>query len=111
MPEESKSFAVGMFLGRLNTEQLFPYPSVLSEEQAQTLRELVGPVARFFEEVNDPARNDALERCGRRHPAGPQGAGGLRAADPHRAGGAGAQQHPRTFRSPPNLGTPPPSPP
>ncbi|GAB0201195.1 very long-chain specific acyl-CoA dehydrogenase, mitochondrial [Grus japonensis] len=60
--EESKSFAVGMFLGRLNTEQVFPYPSVLSEEQEQTLQELVGPVARFFEEVNDPARNDALER-------------------------------------------------
>ncbi|XP_037982618.1 very long-chain specific acyl-CoA dehydrogenase, mitochondrial-like, partial [Motacilla alba alba] len=25
--EESKSFAVGMFLGRLNAEQVFPYPS------------------------------------------------------------------------------------
>ncbi|XP_068855436.1 very long-chain specific acyl-CoA dehydrogenase, mitochondrial, partial [Aphelocoma coerulescens] len=60
--EESKSFAVGMFLGRLSTEQVFPYPAVLSEEQEQTLRELVGPVSRFFEEVNDPARNDALEK-------------------------------------------------
>ncbi|XP_064293711.1 very long-chain specific acyl-CoA dehydrogenase, mitochondrial isoform X2 [Phalacrocorax carbo] len=59
---ESKSFAVGMFLGRLNTEQVFPYPSALSEEQEQTLQELVGPVTRFFEEVNNPARNDALER-------------------------------------------------
>ncbi|XP_068785427.1 very long-chain specific acyl-CoA dehydrogenase, mitochondrial isoform X2 [Struthio camelus] len=60
--EESKSFAVGMFLGRLNAEQVFPFPSALNEEQTQTLRELVGPVVRFFEEVNDPARNDALER-------------------------------------------------
>ena len=35
---------------------------MLSEEQAQFLKELVGPVARFFEEVNDPAKNDALEK-------------------------------------------------
>ncbi|XP_053120732.1 very long-chain specific acyl-CoA dehydrogenase, mitochondrial [Hemicordylus capensis] len=58
---ESKSFAVGMFKGQVNTEQVFPYPSALSEEQAQTLQELVGPVSRFFEEVNDPAKNDVLE--------------------------------------------------
>ncbi|XP_077645641.1 very long-chain specific acyl-CoA dehydrogenase, mitochondrial isoform X1 [Lonchura striata] len=60
--EESKSFAVGMFLGRLNAEQVFPYPSVLTEEQEQTLRELVGPLSRFFEEVNNPFKNDALEK-------------------------------------------------
>ncbi|GAB1296337.1 Very long-chain specific acyl-CoA dehydrogenase, mitochondrial [Apodemus speciosus] len=59
---ESKSFAVGIFKGQLNTEQVFPYPSVLTEEQTQFLKELVGPVARFFEEVNDPAKNDSLEK-------------------------------------------------
>uniref|UniRef100_A0A674GV85 Very long-chain specific acyl-CoA dehydrogenase, mitochondrial n=1 Tax=Taeniopygia guttata TaxID=59729 RepID=A0A674GV85_TAEGU len=51
-----------MFLGRLNAEQVFPYPSVLTEEQEQTLRELVGPLSRFFEEVNNPFKNDALEK-------------------------------------------------
>ncbi|EDL12521.1 acyl-Coenzyme A dehydrogenase, very long chain, isoform CRA_a [Mus musculus] len=51
-----------MFKGQLTIDQVFPYPSVLSEEQAQFLKELVGPVARFFEEVNDPAKNDALEK-------------------------------------------------
>ncbi|OBS80440.1 hypothetical protein A6R68_21340 [Neotoma lepida] len=59
---ESKSFAVGMFKGQLTTDQVFPYPSVLSEDQTQFLKELVGPVARFFEEVNDPAKNDSLEQ-------------------------------------------------
>ncbi|XP_055114570.1 very long-chain specific acyl-CoA dehydrogenase, mitochondrial isoform X2 [Symphalangus syndactylus] len=58
---ESKSFAVGMFKGQLTTNQVFPYPSVLNEEQTQFLKELVEPVSRFFEEVNDPAKNDALE--------------------------------------------------
>ncbi|XP_062967831.1 very long-chain specific acyl-CoA dehydrogenase, mitochondrial isoform X2 [Cynocephalus volans] len=58
---ESKSFAVGIFKGQLTTSQVFPFPSVLNEEQTQFLKELVGPVSRFFEEVNDPAKNDALE--------------------------------------------------
>ncbi|XP_026581134.1 very long-chain specific acyl-CoA dehydrogenase, mitochondrial-like, partial [Pseudonaja textilis] len=58
--QETKSFAVGIFKGQIITEQVFPYPSVLNEEQTQTLQELVGPVARFFEEVNNPSRNDEL---------------------------------------------------
>ncbi|XP_054989574.1 very long-chain specific acyl-CoA dehydrogenase, mitochondrial [Sorex araneus] len=58
---ESKSFAVGMFKGQLTTNQVFPYPAVLNEEQTQFLKELVGPVTRFLEEVNDPAKNDMLE--------------------------------------------------
>ncbi|XP_006899153.1 PREDICTED: very long-chain specific acyl-CoA dehydrogenase, mitochondrial isoform X2 [Elephantulus edwardii] len=60
--QESKSFAVGMFKGQLTTEHVFPYPAVLSEEQTQFLKELVGPVSRFFEEVNNPANNDSLEQ-------------------------------------------------
>lgn len=59
---ESKSFAVGMFKGELTTDQVFPYPSVLNEEQTQFLKELVGPVSRFFEEVNDSAKNDMMEQ-------------------------------------------------
>ncbi|XP_070419109.1 very long-chain specific acyl-CoA dehydrogenase, mitochondrial isoform X3 [Equus przewalskii] len=59
---ESKSFAAGMFKGQLTTDQVFPYPSVLNEEQTQFLKELVGPVSRFFEEVNDPAKNDMLKQ-------------------------------------------------
>ncbi|KAL2765730.1 very long-chain specific acyl-CoA dehydrogenase, mitochondrial isoform 4 [Daubentonia madagascariensis] len=50
-----------MFKGQLITDQVFPYPSVLNEEQTQFLKELVGPMSRFFEEVNDPAKNDTLE--------------------------------------------------
>jgi hypothetical protein len=71
-----------MFKGQLTTEQVFPYPSgkgkgsqcsvgssqspssdkpvpplptttVLTEEQTQFLKELVGPVARFFQVRND----------------------------------------------------------
>lgn len=59
---ESKSFAVNIFKGQIATPQVFPFPSALNEEQEQFLRELVGPCAKFFEEVNDPAKNDALEK-------------------------------------------------
>ncbi|XP_076145103.1 very long-chain specific acyl-CoA dehydrogenase, mitochondrial [Alosa pseudoharengus] len=59
---ESKSFAVNMFKGQISTAQVFPYPSVMNEEQTQFLQELVGPCSKFFEEVNDPAKNDALEK-------------------------------------------------
>uniref|UniRef100_A0A8C5CGR8 Very long-chain specific acyl-CoA dehydrogenase, mitochondrial n=1 Tax=Gadus morhua TaxID=8049 RepID=A0A8C5CGR8_GADMO len=61
-PVESKSFAANIFKGQITTAQVFPFPSVLNEEQDQFLRELVGPVAKFFEEVNDPAKNDSLEK-------------------------------------------------
>uniref|UniRef100_A0A8C5AWL1 Very long-chain specific acyl-CoA dehydrogenase, mitochondrial n=1 Tax=Gadus morhua TaxID=8049 RepID=A0A8C5AWL1_GADMO len=61
-PQESKSFAANIFKGQITTAQVFPFPSVLNEEQDQFLRELVGPVAKFFEEVNDPAKNDSLEK-------------------------------------------------
>ncbi|XP_076843444.1 very long-chain specific acyl-CoA dehydrogenase, mitochondrial [Brachyhypopomus gauderio] len=59
---ESKSFAMNMFKGQISTSQVFPFPSVLNEDQSQFLRELVGPCEKFFEEVNDPAKNDALEK-------------------------------------------------
>ncbi|KAL0993757.1 hypothetical protein UPYG_G00113280 [Umbra pygmaea] len=58
---ESQSFAVNMFKGQINPSQVFPFPSVMNEEQTQFLQELVPPVSKFFEEVNDPVKNDALE--------------------------------------------------
>uniref|UniRef100_A0A3B1K3X2 Very long-chain specific acyl-CoA dehydrogenase, mitochondrial n=1 Tax=Astyanax mexicanus TaxID=7994 RepID=A0A3B1K3X2_ASTMX len=51
-----------MFKGQISTTQVFPFPSVLNEDQSTFLRELVGPVSKFFEEVNDPAKNDTLEK-------------------------------------------------
>ncbi|KAJ8416633.1 hypothetical protein AAFF_G00325110 [Aldrovandia affinis] len=59
---ESKSFAVNMFKGQINTAQVFPFPSVMNEEQTEFLRELVGPVSKFFDEVNDAMENDNLEK-------------------------------------------------
>ena len=55
---ESNSFVMNTFLGKHNTSQVFPYPDALSADQKETLQMLVDPTRKFFEEVNDAARND-----------------------------------------------------
>lgn len=59
--KESQSFTMNMFRGQLNISQVFPYPEVLTEDQTDTLKMLVDPVSKFFDEVNDPLKNDSLE--------------------------------------------------
>ncbi|ODM98031.1 Very long-chain specific acyl-CoA dehydrogenase, mitochondrial [Orchesella cincta] len=61
-PPESKGYAANMFRGQIVPEQCFPYPDVLSPDQQETLQMLVSPTEKFFAEVNDPAKNDALEK-------------------------------------------------
>ncbi|XP_078265994.1 very long-chain specific acyl-CoA dehydrogenase, mitochondrial-like [Rhinoraja longicauda] len=60
--KESASFGVNIFKGKVVTEQVFPYPRVLSNEQSQFLQEIMEPISKFFLEVNDAAENDKLEK-------------------------------------------------
>lgn len=46
---ESPSFAMNLFRGQLRLEEIFPYPSSLTEEQRENLQALVDPTAKFFE--------------------------------------------------------------
>ncbi|XP_044273107.1 very long-chain specific acyl-CoA dehydrogenase, mitochondrial isoform X1 [Varanus komodoensis] len=78
-----------MFKGQMITEQVFPYPSALTEDQAQTLQELVGPVSRFFQEVNDPAQNDSLEQVEERTMQGLKELGAFGLQVPTQLGGLG----------------------
>lgn len=59
--KESNSFVMNMFKGQFKGEQVFPFPHVLTDEQEQNLRLMLDPVTKFFEEVNDPLKNDQLE--------------------------------------------------
>lgn len=86
---ESLSFAVGMFSGLIHTQQVFPYPSVLSEDQSQFLSELVSPVSRFFQEVNDPTLNDDLQRVDDRSMSGLKELGAFGLQVPAELGGLG----------------------
>jgi len=66
----SKSFVQNMFRGMIHSEQAFPFPKVLDEEQAENLAMLVEPTEKFMTEVNDPAWNDTNEKV---HPDTVQG--------------------------------------
>lgn len=53
---------MNIFRGDIKPSTIFPFPEVLNEEQEEMLQMLVDPCAKFFEDVNDPAANDALEQ-------------------------------------------------
>ncbi|XP_077987519.1 very long-chain specific acyl-CoA dehydrogenase, mitochondrial-like isoform X2 [Glandiceps talaboti] len=53
---------MGLFRGQVNSSQVFPFPEVLTDEQKEMLQMLVDPCAKFFEEVNDAAKNDQIEK-------------------------------------------------
>jgi len=57
----SGSFAMGIFSGHANVDQVFPYPNALNEEQMEYLESMIDPVEKFMKEKNDAAANDANE--------------------------------------------------
>lgn len=46
---KSQSFVKNIFLGQLETTQMFPFPDVLNEEQLDTLKLIIDPIEKFFE--------------------------------------------------------------
>ena len=57
---QSNSFIMNMFLGKVDTTQIIPYPNALTEEQSEFLSELIDPFDKFLAEVNNPMVNDEL---------------------------------------------------
>lgn len=47
-----------LFRGEVQHAQVFPYPIALDSEQIEYIGAFVDPVSKFFEEVNDPVKND-----------------------------------------------------
>ncbi|XP_041358344.1 very long-chain specific acyl-CoA dehydrogenase, mitochondrial-like [Gigantopelta aegis] len=60
--KDSKSFCMNLFRGKIQSDQVFPFPEALTEEQKETLQLLVDPTERFFEKQNDALKNDSLEK-------------------------------------------------
>ncbi|XP_071645789.1 very long-chain specific acyl-CoA dehydrogenase, mitochondrial [Temnothorax longispinosus] len=56
--KESQSFTMNIFRGQLQLSQVCPFPEPMTQEQTDTLKMLVDPVEKFYEEVNDAAKND-----------------------------------------------------
>ncbi|CAF0909633.1 unnamed protein product [Adineta ricciae] len=57
-PRTSNSFVLNLFRGQFYPNEVFPYPNVLNEEQRDNVKMLIDPIWKFFEEKNDPAKND-----------------------------------------------------
>ncbi|XP_067008647.2 very long-chain specific acyl-CoA dehydrogenase, mitochondrial [Anabrus simplex] len=87
--KESHSFTMNLFRGVAETSQVFPYPDVLTDEQRDTLQMLVDPASKFFVEVNDPAKNDALEKVEEKSLAGLWEMGAFALQVPQELGGLG----------------------
>ncbi|XP_014606877.1 PREDICTED: very long-chain specific acyl-CoA dehydrogenase, mitochondrial [Polistes canadensis] len=59
--KESQSFTTNIFRGQLQINQVFPFPEPLNAEQTETIRMFLDPMEQFFEEVNNPAKNDEAQ--------------------------------------------------
>ena len=57
----SNSFVMNLFRGQFSPDEVFPYPNVLNDEQKDNVKMLIDPIWKFFEEKNDPAKNDLAE--------------------------------------------------
>ena len=58
----SSSYVMNLFRGQFYPNEVFPYPNVLNDEQKDNVKMLIDPIWKFFEEKNDPAKNDQLEK-------------------------------------------------
>ncbi|EFN79131.1 very long-chain specific acyl-CoA dehydrogenase, mitochondrial [Harpegnathos saltator] len=56
--KESQSFTMNIFRNQLQLDQVFPFPDPMTEEQIDTVKMLIDPMEKFYEEINDPAKND-----------------------------------------------------
>ncbi|XP_060098778.1 very long-chain specific acyl-CoA dehydrogenase, mitochondrial-like [Heteronotia binoei] len=85
----STSFVTNLFSGHLVPENLFPFPSALSAEEAQSLQAMLEPCARFFQEVNDAAANERLGSIEEKTLAGLKEMGCFGLQVPQELGGVG----------------------
>ncbi len=87
--EVSSSFVQNIFRGVVETEQIFPFPEVLTEDQVETLKLLVPPTEKFMEEVNDAKANDLNEKIADETMKGLAELGGFGLQVPAEYGGIG----------------------
>ncbi|XP_012539464.1 very long-chain specific acyl-CoA dehydrogenase, mitochondrial [Monomorium pharaonis] len=56
--KENQSFTMNIFRGQLQLNQVCPFPEPMNQEQTETIKMLVDPIEKFYEEINDAAKND-----------------------------------------------------
>ncbi len=56
------SFAQGLFMGKVNSAQVLPFPKSLDAHAEDTLKSLIPPIERFFAEKVDSSKIDSDEK-------------------------------------------------
>ncbi|RDD46071.1 Very long-chain specific acyl-CoA dehydrogenase, mitochondrial [Trichoplax sp. H2] len=56
------SFALGLYCGKVNTQQLFPYPDALDDESKDTVKLMIDPFEKYFREIHDASQCDLDEK-------------------------------------------------
>lgn len=59
---ETNSFVMSMFKGKVKTDQIFPYPDVLTADDKENLQMMTASTKKWFEESNDADKNDELAK-------------------------------------------------
>ncbi|MEW5208135.1 hypothetical protein, partial [Bacillus cereus] len=55
---DSPSFVMNLFRGKAVTDQVFPYPLNMTDDQKETLGMVLSPLEKMLVEVNDVVKND-----------------------------------------------------
>lgn len=55
---KTNSFMMNIFNGQIETNQVFPFPDVLTHDQVEMLHLMSEPSRKFFNDLNDPLKND-----------------------------------------------------
>ncbi|KAG7199648.1 hypothetical protein KM043_014241 [Ampulex compressa] len=55
---EVTSFVRNLYCGRIELDQIFPFPEPLTDDQLDTVKMLLDPLEKFYKEINDPMKND-----------------------------------------------------
>ncbi|EDV20542.1 uncharacterized protein TRIADDRAFT_31810 [Trichoplax adhaerens] len=60
--DRDDSFALGLYRGKVKTQQLFPYPDALDDESKDTVKLMIDPFEKYFREIHDPSQCDLDEK-------------------------------------------------
>lgn len=81
------SFALGVYGGKVRTQQLFPFPDALNDESKETIKLMIDPFEKFFRDVHDPSQNDLDEELSQKSIDGLKEVGGMGLLVPQKYGG------------------------
>lgn len=59
---QNKSFVHNLFMGKVESSEVFPFPMYLNQEQLEYVGAFVDPVTKYFSEVHDAAKYDLEEK-------------------------------------------------